>query len=158
MSQQTVTLTENESREVLLLPVAYDAVRSRYAGKIDVGVTERPGVYRVTARDYVGRVGLPDGGVLVIQPKVGVANLFYMLCAEAGLAHFYPPPTRLAPDAEIFPFVIELLVRRVEELLRAGLYRAYVHVQEDLPFVRGRIVLGEQLRQHTDLKDRHVCA
>jgi 5-methylcytosine-specific restriction endonuclease McrBC regulatory subunit McrC len=33
-----------------------------------------------------------------------------------------------------------------------------VPAKEDLPFVRGRIVLGEQLRRHADLKDRHVCA
>src|SRR4051812_18411961 len=110
MNEQTITLTEYESREIPLSPVVYEALRSRYTGKIDIGVTERTGVYRVTSRDYVGRVGLPDGVALVIQPKVGVSNLFYMLCADAGIANFYLPATRLAPDAEIFTFVIELLV------------------------------------------------
>jgi 5-methylcytosine-specific restriction enzyme subunit McrC len=153
-----ITLTEYESLEVPLSVAAYNVLHSQYAGKIDVGVTERVGVYRITARDYVGRIGLPDGGALVIQPKVGVGNLFYMLCVDAGLASFYTRPTWLAPDTEIYSFVVELLVRRVEELLRAGLYRAYVPVQEDLPFVRGRIALNEQLRLHGDLKDRHVCA
>jgi 5-methylcytosine-specific restriction enzyme subunit McrC len=158
MREHVITLTEFESREVPLSAAAYVALRSRYAGKLEVGVTEREGTYRLTARDHVGRVGLPGDVMLVIRPKVGVANLFYMLCAEAGLARFYPQPTRLAPEAEIFSFVMDLLVRRVEDLLRAGLYRAYVPARNDLPFVRGRIVLGEQLRLHGDLKDRHVCA
>src|SRR5438105_6607707 len=77
-----ITLKEFGSAEVPLTPEAYAALRSRYAREIGVEITERAGVYRVTARDYVGRVGLPGGSILIIQPEVGVANLFYMLCAE----------------------------------------------------------------------------
>src|SRR4051812_17587239 len=108
---------------------AVGMLRGRYTGKIDVSVTERAGIYRVAARDYVGRVGLPDGGILVIRPKVGVANLFYMLCADAGLVGFYPPPAGLAPDAEIFGFIMSVLVQKVEGLLRGGLYSAYMPAQ-----------------------------
>lgn len=157
-SRPTHLLTEYEACEVALSARAYGILKARYAGKIDVSITEKAGLYRVAARDYVGRVGLPDGGMLVIRPKVGVANLFYMLCANAGLVGFYPPPAGLMPDAEIFGFIMSLLVQKVERLLREGLYRAYMPAQEDLPFVRGRIALGEQLRLHADLKDRHVCS
>jgi 5-methylcytosine-specific restriction enzyme subunit McrC len=158
---QTILLREFESREVALPAEAYRVLRGRYAKQIDVSVTEQGGVYRVAARDYVGRIGLPGGGMLVVRPKVGVANLFYMLAASlpshAGLASFYPPPTGLQADPEIFGFVLALLVDRAEALLRQGLYRTYVPRQEDLPFVRGRIALGAQLRRHAELKHHHVC-
>jgi 5-methylcytosine-specific restriction enzyme subunit McrC len=151
-------LREFEACEAELPKEVYTLLRSRYAGQLDVTPTDNAGVYRLAARDYVGRISLPGGGMLVIQPKVGVANLFYMLCADASLAHFHPPPTGLEKNPDIFGFVIAALVKGVERLLIKGLYREYVPQERDLPFVRGRIVLGEQLRRHRDLKHHHVCA
>jgi 5-methylcytosine-specific restriction enzyme subunit McrC len=154
----TLVLQEFESRTVPLPPQAVTVLRSRYAQQIEVATTDRPGYYRVAARQHVGRLSLPGGGMLVIRPKVGVANLFYMLSAEAGLARFEQPPADLAPDPEIFSFVLALLVKQIERLLRQGLIQGYVPREEDLRVIRGRIVLSEQLRKHGDLKDRHVCA
>src|SRR4051812_39431337 len=75
-------LEEGGSLELPLSPAAYTQLRNRYPRELDIAPSERPGVYRVAARDYVGRIGLPGGGMLVIRPKVGVGNLFHML-AEA---------------------------------------------------------------------------
>jgi 5-methylcytosine-specific restriction enzyme subunit McrC len=140
-------LREFSSAIVPLAPEACAILRSRYVKQITVELTEREGIYRVTARDYVGRVGLPGGMILVIEPKVGVANLFYMLCAEAGLAEFRPPPTGLEENPDVFAFVLAALLHGIEGLLRAGLYRDYSLREERLPFVRGRIVLADQLRR-----------
>ena len=147
MPQSAIVLREFGSLEVALSREEYAALRARYAKQIEVALTEQAGVYRLTARDYVGRVGLPGGRILVIQPKVEVANLFYMLCAQAGLAGFHPPPTGLARNPDIFPFVLAALLHSVEDLLRAGLYRDYKLHEERLRFVRGRILLDDQLRQ-----------
>jgi 5-methylcytosine-specific restriction enzyme subunit McrC len=151
-------LEEGSSIEVPLTEGVYGRLRARYARQLEIGPTERAGVYRIAARDHVGRIGLPGGGMLVIRPKVGVANLFHMLTSGPGPARFYPPPTDLAPNAEIFSFIISALVERTEQLLRQGLYRAFLPREEDLPLVRGRIVLAAQLHRYGDLKHRHVCA
>lgn len=160
LSPITITLHEFESCEVALPPEARAALRLRYAGRIDVAPTERAGVYRLAARDYVGRIGLPGGGMLVVRPKVAVANLFYMLCADAGLVEIKPPPTGLASNAsdDIGGFVVSTLLHETERLLSRGLYRGYEPRQESLVPVRGRIVIGEQVHRHADLKHRHVCA
>src|SRR5437868_9825010 len=128
-----LTIGEFEECEAALSAEAYGVLRRRYAKRIDVSVTERPGVYRIAARDYVGRIGLPGGAMLAIRPKVGVANLFYMLAASAGPVHFYPPPTGLTPSPEIFSFIMAMLLDRVEGLFRQGLYREFVPREEDLP-------------------------
>lgn len=146
MNPTTITLKEFGSIETPLMPEVYAALRLRYVKQIVVNPTEQPGVYKITARNYVGRVGLPGGGILVIEPKVGVTNLFYMLCADAGLAGFRPPPTGLAENPDIFAFVLAALVQSVENLLRGGLYRDYRLKDEQLSFVRGRIMLAEQAR------------
>jgi 5-methylcytosine-specific restriction enzyme subunit McrC len=144
--------------EAALSPTAYALLRARYAGKLDISLTERAGVYKLAALDHVGRIGLPGGGLLVVRSKVGAANLFYMLMSEPRLACFFPPPTGLTPSPEIFGYVLGLLVEKVEELFRAGLYRAFIPSEEDLPFVRGRIAIGAQLHRYGELKHRHICA
>jgi 5-methylcytosine-specific restriction enzyme subunit McrC len=147
IAQDAIVLREFGSIEVSLSREEYAAVLSRYARQVEVALTEQAGIYRLTARDYVGRVGLPGGRILVIQPKVAIANLFYMLCAQAGLAGFHPPPTGLERNPDIFPFVLAALLHGVEDLLRAGLYRDYRLREERLRFVRGRILLDDQLRR-----------
>ena len=114
-----IVLVEYGAKEVDASPAVFALLQTRYSKQIEVAHTGREGVYRVTARDYVGRVSLPGGGLLVIRPKVGVANLFYMLCAEAGIADFQPPPTGLQKEADIFHFVLMALLHAVEKL-RAG--------------------------------------
>ena len=146
-AQSRVVLAEYGSVEAALSPDVFDLLRTRYSKQIEVAHTGREGVYRLTARDYVGRVSLPGGSLLVIRPKVGVANLFYMLCADAGVADFHPPPTGLQKDPDIFPFVLLALLRSIENLLGAGLYRDYERREDVLPYVRGRILLQEQARR-----------
>lgn len=156
-TQVAITLAEYGSVEIALTPEVFAILRSRYSKQIEVAHTGREGFYRLTARDYVGRVSLPGGGLLVIRPKVGVSNLFYMLCADAGLADFHPPPTGLQEDEEIVPFVLAALLSAAEKAVAGGLYRDYNRREERLPYVRGRILLGEQAR-HGWLHHKHSCS
>ncbi|MGA7733025.1 MAG: hypothetical protein WCD37_17335 [Chloroflexia bacterium] len=157
MDRSTITLLEYGTTEVALSAEVYALLRSRYSKQLEIAHTGREGVYKVTARDYVGRISLPGGGLLVIRPKVSVGNLFYMLCVDAGLADFHPPPTGLRADEEIFPFVLSALLNAIERVVAGGLYRDYNRREERLPYVRGRILLGEQAR-HGWLHHLHTCA
>ena len=156
-TQPPIILVEYGSAEAILSSEVYALLQSRYSKQIDIAHTGREGVYKITARDYVGRVSLPGGGLLVIRPKAGVANLFYMLCADAEIADFHPPPTGLQRDSDIFPFVLLALLHSIEKLLATGLYRDYERREERLTCVRGRILLQEQAR-HGWLDHLHTCA
>lgn len=156
-SLSAITLAEYGSVEAELSGAICDLLRLRYSKQLEVAHTGREGVYKLTARDYVGRISLPDGGLLVIRPKVGVGNLFYMLCADAGLADFHPPPTGLREDEDVFPFVLAALLNAIEKAVVSGLYRDYTRRVERLGYVRGRILLGEQAR-HGWLQHLHSCA
>src|SRR5689334_15882887 len=111
----TAVLQEFESRELPLTPADHALLTTRYPKQLEVVATGARGVYRITARQHVGRVGLPSGGLLVIAPKVGVRHLFHMLTVATDLARFQPPPADLAPDPEVFSFVLATLVRQVED-------------------------------------------
>src|SRR5215207_516012 len=144
----TLILHEFESGDLALSPAAHALLTTRYPRQLEIVGTGTPGVYRVTARQHVGRIGLPGGGLLVIEPKVGVYHLFHMLTVATDLVRFQPPPTDLAPDPEIFSFVLATLVRQVEGLARAGLYQGYEQEEADLP---------PQLRRYGELRHRHMC-
>lgn len=152
-----ITLIEYGSTEAALSHEVASLLRTRYSKQIELAHTAREGTYKITARDYVGRVSLPGGGLLVIRPKVGVGNLFYMLCADAGIAHFHPPPTGLEEDDEIVSFVLAALLNAAERAVAGGLFRDYSRREERLPYVRGRILLSEQAR-HGWLHHQHCCS
>lgn len=157
----TIVLSEHESIVTRLPREAVEALRARFSGRIEVAPAEDRGSYRLSAGDHVGRVSLPGGLLLVIRPKVDVANLFYMLAAASGLGNlsrFFPPPTALAANPELFEFILSVFVDQVEGLFRRGLYAAHMPAVADLPLVRGRILLGPQISRHADLKHSHICA
>jgi 5-methylcytosine-specific restriction enzyme subunit McrC len=153
---RTISLAEFEPAEVELPWDAYRVLRDHYGKYVAVAPSEQTGRYRLAARDYVGRVGLPGGVVLSIRPKAPVANLFYMLCSGPGAAHFRPPPMGMAPSPDVYPFVLAALLGAVERLVSAGLYRDYRQRQDRLPYVRGRIEIAPQMREG-GLHHRHAC-
>lgn len=155
--RETILLREFQGCDVELSPLDYATLRAQYAGKIEVAPTERTGFYRLSARDYVGRIGLPDGRVLAITPKVEVANLFYMLCADVGLAGFYLPPIGLEESAEVLPLILSAVLAEAEKLAARGLYTDYSQREEDLSLVKGRVLFGAQVSRYGELKHRHIC-
>ncbi|HKP53810.1 MAG TPA: hypothetical protein VJ183_14310 [Chloroflexia bacterium] len=155
--RETIVLREFEACDIEMSARDYSSLRSRYAGRLSITPTERPGIYRLTAQDYVGRICLPGGQTVVIEPKIEVANLFYMLCVDAGLVHFYQPLVRLKQNTEIFPFVLSALVSEAEKVLVKGVYSDYQAREEDLPLVRGRVALETQIARYGELRHRHIC-
>ena len=153
-----LVIAEGERIEVALSPEQYLTLKTHYAGRLDFTPSGSSGIYTLAARDYVGRLTLSPDTLLEIQPKVAVANLFYMLCADAGLAEFYPPPIGLSANPDIFHFVITAFIAAVERIAAQGLNYGYFPVEADLPLVRGRIDLGAQVSRFGELRHRHACA
>lgn len=154
----TLILSEFEAAEVALVPQSYAYLKSRYSKQLEATPAEHQGIYRITPRDYVGRISLPGGVTLVIRPKVAVTNTFYMLCAEAGVAHFEGLPIALETRSDFYAFIAASFIAEVSKLLQQGLYRHFAPHEENLPFVRGRIMLAAQISRYGELKHRHACA
>ena len=131
--------------------------RARFKGRVDISPGERPGSYRITARDYVGRVWLAPNRLLYIEPKVEVANLFYMLCGATNAVAFYMPPIALAPRPDIYSLLLRAILDESERLLTRGLQQDYAEREESLGLIRGRIALSAQVSRYGELKERHIC-
>lgn len=109
--------------------------------------------YTLRAEHYVGVIAL-DGLRILIQPKVPLDNLFFMLTYAYDLPEFRREEADLTAAEDLFEFIVDIFVRQVDELIRRGIHRAYVDREENDRFLRGRLLVAEHLRHNRILQDQ----
>lgn len=105
------------------------------------------GQIELSARQYVGIIVLRDLR-LIIEPKVSMQNLFYMLTYAHDLHGFRDEMTELVTGADLFEFIVVIFLRQVEQLIRRGVYRTYVSEEKNHTFLQGRLVIADHLRRN----------
>ena len=146
-TEVTVTLGAEDINYLLGLASHWRSVRLAPGGALTINPGSTVGVLR-----------LPSGMQLEILPKVPLRNLLWMLSEVHGIS------LRTMPEqvtAERFDEVIELLVdtfaRLVERRIDLGLYRNYVEEDGDVPAVRGRILIAQDIHRNAMLRHRTYC-
>ena len=124
-----------------------DALHPQYDRYLTVQRGWQPGTWELTARHYVGTIVLSDLRV-IIESKVSLQNLFYMLTYAHNLADFRPDVDPLAASDDLFEFIVIIFLREVERLVQRGIYRAYITEEDNHPFLRGRLVLADHLQRN----------
>ena len=102
---------------------------------------ESDGSARVFSRGYVGTVALSADNVISVTTKVPISNIL-QLASLAYKTQAIPPESGealLQPQAEVVDWLAVLLVGEIEALFAYGLRQDYVVVEDELPYVRGRI-------------------
>ncbi len=115
--------------------------------------------YRFRSCGYVGVFPVGDDLLIRVAPKVPVDSLFRMLEYAYDLQSFrlHAGMTDSAAVDDLFETLAMLLARRVLDRARRGLHRDYLERQDDLPYVRGRLLFRETLRQSLAGAPRLVC-
>ena len=103
--------------------------------------------FNLTARNYIGTI-VTDELRIHIQPKTPITNLFYMLTYAYELAKFRDGESPLAEGQDLFEFLLEIFVKQIDQLVRQGIYRGYIDFEEDRPYLRGRLMLAQQLQKN----------
>ncbi|MCY4369625.1 MAG: hypothetical protein OXF41_09455 [bacterium] len=118
-----------------------DSESGRY---LSVSPHPDPGVWFLTAREYVGLLVVDDMRIL-IRPKIRLDNLFLLL--EVGLPEqaWRKEDFDYATNHDLLRSLVSFFARTVETTLARGLYRSYRNRNEDLKAIRGRIDFGRQL-------------
>ncbi|MFF8838939.1 McrC family protein [Streptomyces sp. NPDC015130] len=114
----------------------------------------------VTAAQYVGSVRL-DGCEIRVRPKyLGTElDVLRMLDLAWGAARDPLPTGQEFRDGapNLRDLVCLMVVEHGERLLRHGVRRDYLTVEDDLPVVRGRLLPDRQLLRHHGRLDRLAC-
>lgn len=141
---RTISLTEYGTAPIDHLTAAQLDWLERQAPALTVDY-RRDGP-RLTAGDRVGTL-LGAGLRVQIRPKVPLTNLFYMLTYAYDVPQLRDQIEDIARADALFDFVVTIFRRNVEQLVRQGIYRAYLSNPEDQPYLRGRLHLAAQVRR-----------
>jgi 5-methylcytosine-specific restriction enzyme subunit McrC len=140
---RTIHLTEYQTTSVELAPNELEQLLKARV----VTVTPRlDGGYDLRPENVVGTIVLPQLRVL-IKPKIGVRNLFFLLAYGAGLTRWREDRFPYAEDDDLFKAIAWLFEAEVRLASRAGLTRSYQDREERLATIRGRIDIGAQVRR-----------
>ena len=103
-----------------------------------------PGMWSVTAREYVGSL-VVDGMRILIRPKIRLENLFLLL--EVGLPEhaWRKEDFGYATHNDLLRSLVSFFARTLETALARGLYRSYGNRNEDLKAIGGRVDFGRQV-------------
>ena len=110
-----------------------------------VGISPRPdGLYDLRPESTVGTVVSSDLRLL-IRPKVGLPNVFFLLTYGAGLTQWREESFPYRED-DFFEAIAWLVEGEIRRAASTGLVRDYREREEPLATVRGRIDLAAQVR------------
>lgn len=114
---------------------------------------------RIRAKAVVGFLGLPSGRVLQVQPKLGCSvGVFWLLSHALDRAMMVKQWTRLPADsADLIELLLTLLCSEVRSLVRRGIRKDYVSVQETGSFVRGRVLPFRTVCEARGLLHTQTC-
>ncbi len=151
-------LTTFADSVVSLPPEDAAFVSTRLGNKLRIRRSLEAPTYVINPQQYVGVVALPSGRKLTISPRIPTANLLYML----GVAYQFPNPfyqdlEQFEDLEELLEPVAEFFADLVDERIRAGLHRAYIDLEDNLPVVRGRIDFPRDLARNAVLRNRVYC-
>lgn len=135
-----------------------DFLRTQAPQRISITREVDSETYRLNPNQYVGVMALPSGGRIECRPRVGVANILYMLAVAYRMpASFRRELATFAPYDEMIDAVASYFADTVDDVVRRGLFRAYMERDENLPIVRGRIMFAEDVRLNFALRHRTYC-
>ena len=144
-----ITLVENETKITTeLTPEQARLLDRNYRKFLSVAPAWQTGAFELTAKQYVGAI-VADGLRIHIEPKVPITNLFFMLTYAYDLARFRDEESPLAIGKDLFEFLIQILVKQVDQLVRKGIYRGYLDYEANDRYLRGRLMLARQLQRNT---------
>jgi 5-methylcytosine-specific restriction enzyme subunit McrC len=128
-------------------------------------VFERTGESTLTAQQYVGAVQLGSLTIEVLPKVEGIdgttmrRNLVAMLSTAYGLEVSTGEAANVAVQRfGLLEFLVRLFADKLFAQLHRGLVRRYESREENLNVVRGRVLIGEQIRRNVTTPERFFCS
>jgi 5-methylcytosine-specific restriction enzyme subunit McrC len=145
VNRRVIELTEWEARDVRLGDGDVAALIGHPEHPVAVEPAPTGGFWRIRAQAKVGAVRFGDFD-LIIRPKAGLHNVFYLLGIERPGGWWSNQEVDLLADRDLFAGIARLLTHTVELAIGRGVQHGYVELHERLVALRGRVDLTEQLR------------
>src|SRR2546428_4770090 len=126
------SLTHNEAAEI-----------SR-SGLVDVAAEPHANEWRVRSSSKVG-VAVGDGWELRVRPKLNVPKLMFLLSYARDPIGWKNETAEFAFEPELVQTVANAFATHASRAVEQGVLRGYLHVDDRLTTIRGRVRFGEQM-------------
>ena len=113
---------------------------------------------------YVGTVPVNEDSFIEILPKVRLGSnssdfedkqkLFEMICAlleKVSHIQFAQESLHIQKQDSLLEKLIELFLKDVSKLVNYGLANQYIQVEENIPYLKGKILFQEQIQRNNGL-------
>ena len=145
MLRRVIDLKEWETQVVPLDDADVAALVGHPQRPVLLEASAIPGSWRLRAQAKVGAARF-DGFDLIVRPKAGLQNVFYLMGVERPRDWWGKDEVDLLIHDDFFAGIARLLAHAVERAFRQGVQHGYVERRDPLVALRGRVDLREQFR------------
>lgn len=153
---EPIILTEFEPKTVELTREEYLILIKRFKDKIGVIPCIEEGKYELLPQQFVGTIALPVHSI-IIQPKIPMLSFFYMLVYSYEIPEFGKSLYFFEQEQGIYEIIVAKFVQEIEKLVKMGVYKSYWTSEENLPVVKGRILIDSNERINMIQRQRAFC-
>jgi 5-methylcytosine-specific restriction enzyme subunit McrC len=116
-------------------------------------------LYEIRAKSYVGVIKLPSGTIIRITPKIGIINFFEVLkyVFDIKLIDYWKKEVPFKAGLTFIDLFALFFLNELKTIVQEGLYKSYVTEQENLNYVKGRILVPQTIRINSINKHRVYC-
>ena len=154
---EATVLRENEWSPDPLPQQLVSSLVDRFGGRFEIRPVFEGGL-RVRPCHYAGSISVGDRQLL-IRPKVDdLRSLFHLLEYAYHLAVPLPETVGHEESADLFEYLVRILVKQVEDIVRRGILRGYVEQEDDLTVLRGRFDLDTHFQRNLARPELIACS
>lgn len=114
--------------------------------------------YQLKATSWVGTIKIPNSYTINIRPKIGNLNFFKMLVYSENLADVkFFDLVRASEGIDLVDFMARLFLETTNEIIQDGVYKSYISKVEEIPTIRGRLLLVQNIRRPRITQEKFWC-
>jgi 5-methylcytosine-specific restriction enzyme subunit McrC len=146
----TILLREYERRDTMQLePAVCEVLRTVFKATVQPSLMT-PGTVDIALADVVGTAAA-GGDLIVVQPKIAISQVLFMLAYTADPSTWRADASELGTYDDVTAGITSLFAQVSEHALQRGVLHGYHEVEDDSVTVRGRIDLARQMRTRPGL-------
>ena len=113
--------------------------------------------FKFKANSYVGVIQLPSGLRIQIEPKIDKIKLLYIFSYLCDIDYIHENETKYR-DGDVFLDIIALLFKKeVEKILEQGILKKYVSREENINYLKGKLLIKQQISLNFINKNKFYC-
>lgn len=113
--------------------------------------------YRLQASSYIGVIQLPSGIRIQINPKIPEIELLYILRYIFDVKLLDYDETIFKRGGSYLDIIALLFRKELEEIINEGLFKRYINERDNLNFLKGKLVIKDQIKFNYINKQRFFC-